>query len=341
MENYKNIKGKSLIGKNNMLFLINDTNDELMIHYDSSYKTNFNKTIFFNQCEQKINISEKYGAKYIFFISPDKSVVCGKNLPFETNICNRIDIDFIKTIKCCYDLYENSNLTIDDYFNSDSHVNFNGAKKIVSNLLKIVFPSIIINFDIIEETFVIYNRLGDLADPINYKYEEPQPNIFIDNVKQILLGAHIQDKSSSLPFKFKFIYSRQSVYHINNQPMIDKKILYFCDSTTFSFLSVYLSSIFKESLYYWDHWFFNEEIIDYFKPDYIFEIRTERLLNTVEYFHGNVKHIFYDKMCNIFEDNNNTEKINEIIDKMKKHKQIISDDEIKINCNKCEFISKF
>ena len=35
-------------------------------------------------------------------------------------------------------------------------------------------------------------------------------------------------------------------------------------------------------LIYWDHWSFNEEVVDWFKPDIILEIRTERFLEGIE-----------------------------------------------------------
>jgi hypothetical protein len=42
----------------------------------------------------------------------------------------------------------------------------------------------------------------------------------------------------------------------------------------------FLSLYFKEIILYWDHWYFNIDLINYFKPDFVFEIRTERFLNS-------------------------------------------------------------
>ena len=42
-----------------------------------------------------------------------------------------------------------------------------------------------------------------------------------------------------------------------------------------------LSIYFDETLLYWDHWFFNKELVEWYKPDIILEIRTERFLENM------------------------------------------------------------
>ena len=54
------------------------------------------------------------------------------------------------------------------------------------------------------------------------------------------------------------------------------------NDSSISFLKEVLSIYCKELLCYWDHWYFNKELIEWYKPDIILEIRTERFLEGME-----------------------------------------------------------
>ena len=44
-----------------------------------------------------------------------------------------------------------------------------------------------------------------------------------------------------------------------------------------------LIAYYNEIFFYWDHWFFNDKLIEWFKPDDVLEIRTERFLDNPQY----------------------------------------------------------
>ena len=48
-------------------------------------------------------------------------------------------------------------------------------------------------------------------------------------------------------------------------------------------LKNFLIPYFKESFFYWDHLNLDKELIEWFKPDIIIEIRIERFLENYEY----------------------------------------------------------
>lgn len=63
--------------------------------------------------------------------------------------------------------------------------------------------------------------------------------------------------------------------------MTNLKVLILRDSSV-NYLKDVLSVYFNEILLYWDHWFFNRELVGGYKPDIILDIRTERFLEKME-----------------------------------------------------------
>ena len=87
----------------------------------------------------------------------------------------------------------------------------------------------------------------------------------------------LKDISEKLPENFKWYGIRETEYFENPNAYKDLKVLIFRDSSL-NTLKNTLSIYFKELLFYWDHWFFTPELIHWYKPDIILEIRTERFL---------------------------------------------------------------
>jgi len=85
----------------------------------------------------------------------------------------------------------------------------------------------------------------------------------------------------NLPEKYKLANKRETEYYENIQGLTNLKVLILRDSA-YAFLKGPLSVYFKEILLYWDHWYFNKELIEWYKPDIILDIKTERFLENME-----------------------------------------------------------
>ena len=51
--------------------------------------------------------------------------------------------------------------------------------------------------------------------------------------------------------------------------------------STMTYMRDYLSFYFREMFLYWDHGLFNRELVEWFKPDLVLEIRIERFIRGV------------------------------------------------------------
>lgn len=266
----------SLKGKNKFLFLTNDTNNELKQHFDNSFKNNFNPDLFIKM----LNFKEEYcgdrNIKYNFFIIPDKSLVCKEYLPFDVT-CIKRNYDPLNVI--VPDFADKLDHT--DYFKNDSHINFIGGNELSYYYLNHIDR----NFErddfkqLTEDQLAPVDRLWecDLTMTKNWSYSEDEkkeyPNIMVPSFRNI----YLKDISEKLPENFKWYGIRETEYFENPNAYKDLKVLIFRDSSL-NTLKNTLSIYFKELLLYWDHWFFTPELIDWYKPDIILEIRTERFL---------------------------------------------------------------
>jgi len=79
------IKGKSMKGKNDILFLVNDSNNEILQHYSDINNFDNSKLLLLNKINYNYNICLNNSIKYYFFIIPDKSVVLKEYLPFKVD----------------------------------------------------------------------------------------------------------------------------------------------------------------------------------------------------------------------------------------------------------------
>jgi hypothetical protein len=267
-----NVSHKCLEGKEKTLFLINDSNNEIMQHYDKNYINHFNKERFLSLINDHDKIATQHNSKYYFFCIPDKSIVCFKNLPFDIKHKHR-NIDTVNHPKI-FDFAKYLNES--HYFKSDSHINYTGGlqytKRIIEilNIDKDMFESKLRQFDILTCSY-----MGDLTDNINYKLPKDK-NMFVES-KIMYRNKNIIDLTSTIPEKLKLISTRIKIHHRNNEAITNYTLLIFRDSST-TYIYPFLEIIFKEIIIYCDHWSFNQELLKHFKPDYIFEMRTERFI---------------------------------------------------------------
>lgn len=271
---------KSIKGKNDYLFLINDSNNELQQHFDPDYKNRFNKEIFLKQLDEKKKYCAENDIKFFFFLVPDKSLVCKQFLPFVSNnekrnynLINDFTPDFIDY------------LDYTCYFRNDSHINYEGGKQLAFQYLKYIDP----NFDQYMFRELIDNQIvsvdlehkGDLLLEDNWSYSLDEKKDFL--YSEIIYSNNcLELLNDSIPDNFKQSI-RETVYYRNQKSFNDLKVLIFRDSSTL-FLKDILSIYFREILLYWGYWSFNKDLIEWYKPDIILEIKTERFLENNEFF---------------------------------------------------------
>ena len=175
-------KDKTLIGKNNILFLQNDTNKSLI-----TYAVNNN--IFDIYIEKYTNIikllsnnKKNYLDKIYTFIFPDKSYIYYKYLP---NYINLIDKYFKNFINKKYNVYYNIELYSEiDYYKKDTHINISGLNKFfkyMCNVLNIKLTNEIENLLNIKQTDNYLYGFGDLLWENNLSNEK---KIMITNIQK-------------------------------------------------------------------------------------------------------------------------------------------------------------
>ena len=286
---YTHLK-KTLKGKNGYLFLINDSNNEIKQHFDESYTSNFYASIFIENLNLKKEFINKNKIRYYCFIIPDKSVVCKDFLPFE-----------IKTVKRNYDMQKEILETIipdfiekldpSCYFKSDSHVNYLGGKELSFYYLNHIDENF--NREIFNQLFnkqisvTISEYDGDLTLnnqwSNNWSYTEEEKKNYQNEKITVYINEYLVNFSEDIPEEFKFVGIRETEYYKNNQGWTDLRVLILRDSSTDRLKDV-ISIYFKEILLYWDHgifYGFNKRIVEWYKPDIILDIRTERFLENM------------------------------------------------------------
>ncbi|RAP50411.1 MAG: hypothetical protein BZ136_01325 [Methanosphaera sp. rholeuAM74] len=277
---------KSMVGKEDYIFLVNDTSNEIRQHYDRNYDgITFDQEKFTQQLNNKRQYLEKMNSKYEFFVIPDKSIMLRQYLPFDTQEPTRC-IDLIDEQINNLDEYLNEN----DYQKDDTHISELAAIKIVSAILNKLHP---------ERTREQYSRqllqltdkqkydaVGDLLFPINWGYGKDHQlfkKYYHANKERFIPKNTIQNINIKIPEQYKKMGKRESQYYYNENSITDKRALILRDSTTDQFRDV-LSLYYREVFYYWDHWYFNKDLIDWYRPDEVIEIRTERFIaNPIEY----------------------------------------------------------
>jgi GT2 family glycosyltransferase/glycosyltransferase involved in cell wall biosynthesis len=276
---YKDLK-LSLKGKNGYLFLINDSNSEIRQHFDQSYPNKFDINRFFKNFNFKNNFFKNKNIKYYFFIIPDKSLVCKDFLQFDITIIKR-NYDLIKNL--IPDFVKNLDHTC--YFKNDSHINYLGGKKLVycylnyiDNNFKIEHFNKLLN-EQISVTDLKYN--GDLTWKKNCSYSDEDIKEYLNEKIKVFKNKYLVDLNENIPEEFKMVGIRETEYYKNPEGLTNLKVLILIDSSLI-YLKDMLSIYFKEILLYWDHGIFNEEIVDWYKPDIVLEIRTERFLENME-----------------------------------------------------------
>lgn len=266
----------TLLGEEDYLFLINDNNNELDQHFNQDYKNLFNAEEFSEHYNFKKELFSKYNIGYYYFIVPDKSVVCRDLLPFDSSYLKR-NIDLVEDAIDFTDC-----LTKNDYFKYDSHINYEGARKLTYKFINYIDN----NFTIEEYNELINNadtheitKTLDLVHEINWSYsDELKKNFPTTITKQVPKNSSLINKD--IPIMFERVRKRKSAYLRNDDSYSDLRVLVLCGSS-FNIFKNYLMLYFKELFFYWDHGHINPEVIMWFEPDIIIELRAERYLEKI------------------------------------------------------------
>lgn len=273
--NYKKLK-KTLRCKNGYLFLVDDANNELRQHFDPLFKNNFDPYLFIKNLNSKKKFCDDRNIKYYFFMVPDKSLICKDFLPFEVKIIKR-NYDLIS------DLVPDFALELDpsDYYMCDSHMNYLSGKKLAYHFLNYINPDFKrLKFNELVRKQIssfYFDHEGDLLSDINWSYSEDEKTDYIKEKTEHLSNSFLINLKDVIPEKFRVNGPRESEFYRNEHSYKELRVLIFRDSTSVLLQDI-LMIYFKETFLYWDKWFFNKELIEWYKPDIILEIRAERFL---------------------------------------------------------------
>jgi hypothetical protein len=290
-----NVVIKTLVGKENYLFLQNDGTDSYQSHTLNINKTDINNLNRYNKCIEFNNI--------LFVVFPDKEVICKQYLPMDINIY-RPNLDLYK-IYFKDKLLDGINiLDYTDYYKTDHHINTKGGYKMFKLIVQYLENIFQINLNDnmhleLEETHVnslseLHEGLGDLTWETNkgdlilndisdtyyniISFPKFYCNIYSndDNIYSILDYnlTNISDRYYNQVITWDII-NKHFLYKKNNIFKINKRVLIFYDSFMLSTINLY-KNIFREI--YLIKTVFNNNIIVQIKPDFIIECRVERFL---------------------------------------------------------------
>jgi hypothetical protein len=286
---------KTLIGKNDYLFLQNDTNKELEVH------TN-NLCLVSDDFYKRL---EKYLHKYLLIVFPDKSLVHNRYLPEGLDAKYRPGVEkYNEYLKDhILDLYPYLKEE-DTYYKTDTHMNLKGATIAYDKVLEKITSLFGLN---IEKKVAIqlqkkecvltdlHLALGDLTTEENLGGQtlsnKMDTYFFSDDVEGILYLYPLKEKDEKmyiLDYHLNDctkqyvgnvidwnIISNYVIYSKNEEIKEKKKIVIVYDSFLLSTLSVWMQT-FSDIYFIKDK--FNIELIERINPDYIFEFRVERFL---------------------------------------------------------------
>ena len=281
---------KTLIGKNNILFLTNDSAEELKV-----------------QCNNLLKVHIPSLSRYTFknhflFIYPNKSLIYKDYLPNEY-VCRyrpALNIYKKKFRNNLYDLYQILKNETDVYYKTDTHINFKGNYIVYKYFINTINSRLGLN--IVPEELEIHVKtcelstlnlgVGDLTWSSNLGNQtlvDIQDNYYynnkcsfyclykVDNNNPIrFLDYQLNDKTSELEGSTVYwdIISKY-IIHTKNVNKVPFKILILYDSLFLSILPLFFY-LFNEIYLVKD--VYSNELVNLINPDYIFEFRVERFL---------------------------------------------------------------
>ena len=283
---------KTLIGKNNYLFLINDSAKEMEVHCNNLNLVNDKKLSRYN-----------LDNKFLLIVIPNKSLIYKDFLPDNYKVKYRPALDDYKKIfgNKIIDAYEILKNETDIYFKTDTHINMKGNyivyKYFIEKLNNIYGINIKSHDIILSKKECILSSLnygiGDLTWETNLggqiiedknkmdvfyyssdvEYIYCKHKITINDEIRILNKDLFIDINNDLQGKhITWEIMSNNILYRKNETNEKLKVLIFYDSFLISLLDLYLRSF---SEVYMIKEIYNKKYIDIIKPDYIFEFRAE------------------------------------------------------------------
>ena len=283
---------KTLIGKNDYLFLINDTNRELEVHCNNLQLVNE------ENLKRYLNIDN-----FLLIIFPNKSLVYKEYLPDNYDAKYRPAFDaYSKVLKDkIIDTYNVLKKEEDVYYKTDTHINMKGSYVVYRYFIQEL--NRIFNMNIQPKELTLSSNhtnlmelqigIGDLLWAQNlgnqvvdncvdtFYYSSDVEYIYCNHVIKIndtlrILSSNLIDQNHILNGSVIDwnILSNYILYQKNNTTNKIKVVIFY-DSFLIALLRLYLDS-FEEVYMIKD--IYRKDIINYLKPDYVFEFRVERFL---------------------------------------------------------------
>lgn len=285
---------KTLIGKQNYLFLQNDACRELEVHCN-------NLNLIKNKKLDNYNFHN-------FFITvfPNKSFVYKHFLPDNYNVRYRPALDIYKNKfnNKMMDAYNFIKDETDVYYKTDTHINFKGNYIVYCNFIDKINDIYDLNLikrdiqvlcktcilkelpygigDLTWENNLGDQSLNDISD--NFYYSDDIVNLYQthkitnDNVT-FFLNYTLQDKTRELFEQNRNvdwdIISNHIIYRKNANIERKYKYIIFYDSFLLSILPLYLELFYEVFMVKSSY---DAAIVERIKPDYVFEFRVERFL---------------------------------------------------------------
>lgn len=285
------MQNKTLIGKENYLFLINDSCNELGVHCSNILMI------------QDINLTRFKFDKYILTVFPNKSLYYKEYLPDEYNIKYRPALDVYKNKlgNNLFDSYKILKDINDAYYKTDTHINLKGnyyvylefikkcnfdynmnllLKDITLNKISVELSSLCVGIgDLTWGNNLGNQTLDDKQDTYYYSDDFEQfymKHIIKNNGQYIFYNYKIEDKTHELENALVDwnVMSSYIIYKNNNYETKNKVVIFY-DSFLLSILPLYMS-LFNEV--YMIKNIYDNNLINLINPDYVFEFRVERFL---------------------------------------------------------------
>jgi hypothetical protein len=285
------VEPKTIIGKNNFLFLTNDSAKELQVHCE-----NLNLI-------QDHTLSRFTFSNYLLFVYPNKSLIYKEFLPdnFVVRYRPALRVYKNKFKDNMYDLYKFLKDETDVYYKTDTHINFKGNYSVYRFFINTINSRLNLNLVPKELSLSIKHcnlcelqlGIGDLTwsgnlgnqhlanTEDNYYYSDEVPLFYcvhkINNEDGIrFLDYNLNDNTSLLENQVVNwdIVSKYIIYKKNDN-IHNLKVLFFYDSLLLHALPLYLD-LFSEVYFVKD--VYSNDIINLIKPTFVFEFRVERFL---------------------------------------------------------------
>jgi hypothetical protein len=283
---------KTLLGKNDYLFLINDSCRELQVHCNG-----------LDLVKDK-NLSKYKFNNFMIIIFPNKSLICKNYLPDQYFIKYRPALDIYKKVLHnkvidTYDILKNQE---DVYYKTDTHINVKGSYIVYKYFVEQINKTYNLNIQhkeieiLSKKCFLaeLHLGIGDLLWPCNlgdqivndktdtFYYSNGFKYVYCKHEIQLNDEIRILSKDTLTELNDKLVGSVLSWDIVSNYILYKKntstnklKVLIFYDSFLIPLLDLYLSLFGKV---YMSKDIYNDELINMISPDYVFEFRVERFL---------------------------------------------------------------